>query len=202
MSDTAIAAPPSRGRGDTSGYSLVEVLAASVLLAGVLLAIMTMFVAGGQQINSGKLMSKATSIAQDVLEEFRRLSYRQSYQILDDTLGSDANTRLVWSSATWAEGDTPPANLDYQDLLKEWKRRVEGGPIDLAEPPDADVPTAERHSGLPQGEMTITVRGLAELGDDPDEETFEDASLIQVMVTVRWVERKRERSVVFETLKI
>ena len=71
-------------RREEAGYSLIEVLAASVLLAGVLISIMTMFIYGGQNINSGKLMTKATSIATDALEEFRRLNYVQCYGLLED----------------------------------------------------------------------------------------------------------------------
>lgn len=182
------------------GYSLVEVLAAAVLLAGVLLAIMTMFVAGGHQIRSGKLMTTAIAIAEDCLEEFRRLGHSQAYQLIDDVSDADTSTRYVWDSATWTFGAPPPANAEYQEILDRWKRMVEGEA-------DADDPIDDPF-GLPEGSMTITVRGLATLGDspnpgDPPQEDFlADARILHVVVSIRWTERSRERSIVFETLKI
>ena len=188
---------PAPARPSEAGYSLVEVLAAAFLLLGVLLAIMTMFIAGGQQINSGKLMTTAVATSEDILEEFRRLGHRQAYQLLNDGGDPTADAKYTWTSDGWTAGTDPPTNADYTARLSEWKRRVEGGDVDGDPATPDDIVT-----GLPNGSITITVRGLAELGAEPDEEVFADARIIQVMVTVRWRERRRERSVVFETLKV
>jgi Tfp pilus assembly protein PilV len=172
---------PSAGRGQ-DGYSLIEVLAAASLLLGVLLAIMGMFIYGGRSVNSGKMMTRATSLATDSLEEFRKFSFQQTYQLIEDGGAPGTDTRYTWNSKT----NTPnyPTDASYVAILTGWKTQVE--------------------SALPQGEMTITVRGLADLGNgtgDPTEATFSNARLLQVVVSVKWKQAKRNRSVVFETFK-
>jgi type II secretory pathway pseudopilin PulG len=176
-------AAPSGDRGER-GYSLIEVLAASALLLGVLLAIMGMFVYGGKSVNAGKMMTKATSIADDVLEEFRDLSFAQHYLVIEDGGNINVDKSYTWNSKT----NTPnyPDDSGYQAILASWKNQVE--------------------TQLPKGsgEVTVTVRGLRDLGTsttDPVEETFANARILQVVVTVRWKEAKRVRSVVFETFK-
>ena len=178
---TPAAAPfPAAAPHAEDGYSLIEVLAAAALLAGVLIAIMGMFVYGGQSVNAGKLMTKSTSMSNDVLEEFRQLSFRQAYNLIEDGGNPAVDTRYVWNSAT----NLPnyPDEASYQATLADWKAQVS--------------------TGLPKGTMTITIRGLQNLGPNPPEATFATARVLQIVVTVRWTERKRDRSVVFETIKI
>lgn len=177
---TSPSALTSRPRSRAEGYSLIEVLAAAALLAGVLVSIMGMFVYGGQSVNAGKLMTKATSISNDVLEQFRQLSFRQAYSLIEDGGNTAVDTRYVWNSPT----NLPnyPDDATYQAMLTDWKDQVS--------------------TQLPKGEMTITIRGIEDLGSNPPEETFATARVLQIVVTVRWTERKRLRSVVFETLKV
>jgi Tfp pilus assembly protein PilV len=168
-------------RGE-AGFSLIEVLAAAALLLGVLLAIMGMFVYGGRSVNSGKMMTRATSLATDCLEEFRKFGFQQTYQVIEDAGAPGTDTRYTWNSKT----GTPnaPADAQYLAILNAWKTQVE--------------------SALPQGEMTITVRGVQDLGNgtsDPTELNFTNARLLQVVVSVKWKQAKRNRSVVFETFK-
>lgn len=61
------------------GFNLVEVIIAIALLAGVLLSIAGLFTYGGRFVKSGKEMTEALSIAQDINEELEKLSYRQLY---------------------------------------------------------------------------------------------------------------------------
>lgn len=175
------AGAPSRSE---RGYSLIEVLAAAALLLGVLLAIMGMFVYGGKSVNSGKLMTKATSISDDILEEYRDLSFAQHYLLLNDAGNTAVDKHYTWNSKT----NTPnyPTDTGYRAILTGWKNQVE-----------QELPKGT-------GEVTITVRGLADLGTasaDPVEATFATAKVLQVVVTVRWKESKRARSVVFETFR-
>jgi len=172
--------PAGRAR-DESGYSLIEVLAASGILLAVLLAIMGMFVYGGRSVNAGKLMTKASSISGDVLEELRGMGVKTLPTVIEGT-GVGALSSITWNSTN----NLPnyPEDLTYQAKLTAWATQV--------------------RTGLPQGQMTITMRGLADLGAanaDPVEIVFDDARLVQIVVTVRWREARRQRSVVFETLK-
>ncbi len=61
------------------GFNLVEVIVAIGLLAGVLLSIAGLFTYGGRFVKSGKEMTEALSIAQDILEELDKLGYKSLY---------------------------------------------------------------------------------------------------------------------------
>jgi prepilin-type N-terminal cleavage/methylation domain-containing protein len=176
------AGAPDRQRG----YSLIEVLAAAAILSFILIAILTMFVYGGQSVNAGKMMTRATSISSDVLETFRsgQLSFRQAHLLLSDDATRSHNT---WNSDTG--GPQAPTDATFLAMLARWKQYVEGDPTD------------HDPIGLPKGKMTITVRGISDLGATPPEISFNNARLLQVVVTVKWTERKRQRSVVFETIR-
>lgn len=51
------------------GMTLVEVLVALAILAGVLVSVASLFVLGGQRVKSGREMTEATTIAADIMEE-------------------------------------------------------------------------------------------------------------------------------------
>ena len=176
----AVALRVREGDRGQRGFSLIEVLAASAILLGVMLSIMTMFIYGGQHINSGKMMTKATSIASDVQEQFRKLGIVPTYSLIEDEGTPAEDSHYTWNSDTDLP-NYPDATAAYQAILEDWADQVE--------------------TGLPQGTMTITVRSLQELGDYPLEIAFDDAIYVQVVVTVRWKERRRLRSVVFESVK-
>jgi type II secretory pathway pseudopilin PulG len=207
---------PLRGAGDPAapasreaGFSLIETLAAGALLAGVMIAVMTLFIHGGQKVNAGKMMTAAIAIAEDVQEQFRALSRDQAYQLIED-LG-DPLTDEVYCWDSRGPGDFPQGS--------EWPRGcgADGG-SGYHEPDDLDFrrilgldPPTPDGSGWKQlvernlpkgGSVTITVRGLNGLGNPPPLTNFRNARLIQVTATVRWRERSRDRSVVFETLKV
>ena len=67
-----------RERG-TRGFSLIEVIIAIGVLAGLLLSIATMFILGGRQVKNGKTITQATALAQDMMEEFDRASFTGLY---------------------------------------------------------------------------------------------------------------------------
>ena len=87
------------------GYSLIEVLVALGLLAGVIVAIASMFVLGQSNVKSGKLMTEAVSIAQDIMEDAGKLSYNglQIFFVGTQNLSTlqyyDADTRVSGSYA-------------------------------------------------------------------------------------------------------
>jgi prepilin-type N-terminal cleavage/methylation domain-containing protein len=60
---------PIRRRAGESGMSLVEVLVALAILAGVLISVASLFVLGGQRVRSGREMTESTTIASDIMEE-------------------------------------------------------------------------------------------------------------------------------------
>lgn len=95
MSTTASAI--GRGR-DERGFSLVEVVIAIGVLAGVLLSICSMFILGARQLKTGKTMTEATTICHAIMESFDNMSFTALYT----TFGAAASdtTRTVTSTTT------------------------------------------------------------------------------------------------------
>jgi prepilin-type N-terminal cleavage/methylation domain-containing protein len=65
-----------RGR-DERGFSLVEVIIALGLLAGVLVTISGLFVVGTKQVKSGRTSSEALAVAKEIQEDMYGWGYSQ-----------------------------------------------------------------------------------------------------------------------------
>jgi Tfp pilus assembly protein PilV len=80
------------------GFSLVEVIIAIGVLAGVLISIASMFMLGGRQVKTGKTITQATAIANDIMEQFDQRSFTALYT----SLGAAATdtTKTVYSNVT------------------------------------------------------------------------------------------------------
>ena len=64
-------------RHHESGFSLVEVVLALGILAGVLIAIAGLFIIGGRQVKSGRSSSEALAAAKEITEEMNGWAYTQ-----------------------------------------------------------------------------------------------------------------------------
>lgn len=73
------------------GFSLVEVVIAIGVLAGVLISISSMFILGGRQVKTGKTITEATAICHDIMETYDKLSFVTLYTTLDAASGTPAN---------------------------------------------------------------------------------------------------------------
>lgn len=104
-----------RDRGER-GFSLVEVIIAIGVLAGLLLSIATMFILGGRQVKNGKTITQATALVQDIMEEFDRASFVGLYTTLG--AASTDTTRTVLSTTTGSP---------IQGWQSEIQRKLEGG---------------------------------------------------------------------------
>jgi Tfp pilus assembly protein PilV len=94
------------------GFSLVEVVIALGLLAGVLISISGLFVIGARQVQSGKTSSEAVAIGRTILEEMNRWSLHQSYQVFgyDGTATSysvDTRTNTTTEAVRWQAAVAP-----------------------------------------------------------------------------------------------
>lgn len=78
------------------GYSLVEIILALGLLGAVMVAISSMFVLGGQSVRSGREMTEAISVAQDIVEEIKTFSFRTTYSFFG---GTDTDTGVTSDSS-------------------------------------------------------------------------------------------------------
>ena len=96
-----------RKRVSEKGYSLIEILVSLGLMAGVMVAICSMFVLGGTYVKSGRQLTQATSLAQDIMEDINKQSYTGLYLLLQG--GSpDPNAQSV-TSDTRISGDAANA---------------------------------------------------------------------------------------------
>ena len=66
-------------RHSEPGFSLIEVILAIGMLSTVMISISSMFILGGRQMQSGKKMTEATVIAQDIMEMFEEQSFTLLY---------------------------------------------------------------------------------------------------------------------------
>ena len=64
-------------RHDARGFSLVEVVLALGILAGVLISIAGLFIIGGRQVKSGRTSSEALAQAKEITEEMNGWGYTQ-----------------------------------------------------------------------------------------------------------------------------
>ena len=110
-----------RTTSDAVGFSLVEVIAAVGLMAGVLLSVAGLLTVGQRQVMSGRSSSEALALARDILEELEGLGFHQSFESFGDD-GSLASfvvdTRTSSQAAEWQ------ANLDSRlvDLFEDDNR--------------------------------------------------------------------------------
>lgn len=68
-----------RLRNREDGFSLIEVIIAIGVFAGVILSIASMFILGGRQVKTGKTLTEATTLANDLMEQFDKQSYTTLY---------------------------------------------------------------------------------------------------------------------------
>ena len=96
-----------------AGYSLVEVIISLGILAGVIVAIASMFVLAQTNVKSGKLLTAATSIAQDVMEDINKLSYNGLQVFFVGT--QNLSTLTIYNADTRTAGSH--ANTQYQSAI-------------------------------------------------------------------------------------
>ena len=68
-------------RGRDGGFSLVEVILALGLLAGVLITISGLFIVGAKQVRSGRASSEALAVATEIHEEMYGWGYSQLWRM-------------------------------------------------------------------------------------------------------------------------
>jgi Tfp pilus assembly protein PilV len=68
-------------RRNERGFSLIEVVIALGLLAGVLISIAGLFIIGGRQVKSGRTSSEAVALAKEIHEEMNAWGYTQIWSM-------------------------------------------------------------------------------------------------------------------------
>lgn len=177
-------ARPLPPRRRVRGYSLIEALLASALLAGVLVSISGLFIVGTKSVRSGRELTKATTLANSVAEQVMGWPYEKVYGF--------AGGVAMDQTKTW---DTNSANPTYT-----------GSTADIADwTATANDFRTEVQSQLLAGHITYRVEGMARLPTPTDRglTTFQDADFLRVTVTVSWKETGgRLRQVEFEEITL
>jgi type II secretory pathway pseudopilin PulG len=94
-----------------AGFSLIEVIAALGLLAGILISIAGLFVIGDRQVKSGRNSSEALAVARAILEEMDGWSFDQLYALYGSD-GTTANYTVRSTDAAQPEAPKWQAELD------------------------------------------------------------------------------------------
>ncbi len=88
-----------------AGFSLVEVIVAFGLLAGVLLSIAGLFTLGGRQLASGRDATEALSVAQGILEEVNGWGFHQTWSLFgidgQSVTSATVDTKTNTYAAKW-----------------------------------------------------------------------------------------------------
>jgi len=98
------------------GFSLVEVIIAIGVLAGVLISIASMFILGGRQVKTGKTITEATALCHDIMENFDL----QSFTALYTNMGAASTA----TTATVASNVVGSPLVPWQN---EISRKLDGG---------------------------------------------------------------------------
>ena len=82
--------------------SMVEVLIALGIMAGVLISVASLFVLGGQRVKGGRDMTQALAVASDILEELNNVGGNTLPETLDTCCpgGCDTSTGCTVDSRT------------------------------------------------------------------------------------------------------
>lgn len=127
-----------RSRRDAAGYSLLEILVATLVLSVGLLGIAGMFIATLQDTRSGLNRSKASVFAWDMAERIRaNRTAGAGYAATETDAGTPANCSARHDVSAPAE--CSPDDLAAHDIY-EWKQRI-----------------SDASRGLPEGTGSITL---------------------------------------------
>ena len=185
------------------GYNLIELLVAIAILGVVMLSILSLFVWGRKNVYSGKQMTTAIAVGTRVLEDLQPLTkadiYDGLFDITDDSTGANIKfgkpereyrNAAIRSTKAW----TGYTNIQTQNatgplfLTKAWKDQLEETLSD----------GTTKRPRLDDGAVTIIMMPRA---DTVTPEKFGTASVMQVRVVVSWLENRRHREVILDTVK-
>jgi hypothetical protein len=133
---------------DDGGFSLVEVLVAMGLLAGVLIAISGLFIVGGKQVKSGRTSSEALAVGKEIHEDMVGWGYGQLWGMFGydgQATTYTVDTRTCGACAAWQA--TLAAKLGpsaFASIRLDSVGSVAGGTTNLADASGAALAKAVR----------------------------------------------------------
>ncbi|HEX6083087.1 MAG TPA: prepilin-type N-terminal cleavage/methylation domain-containing protein [Thermoanaerobaculia bacterium] len=185
------------------GYNLIELLVAIAILGVVLMSILSLFLWGRKNVYSGKQMTTAIAVGTRVMEDLQPLSNEDIYEgvfaISDSVGGSTIKYGNPQKEYTNAAIRSTKALTGYTDVQKEnpngpmfltkgWKNQLEQTLID----------GTTKKPLLDDGAVTVIMMPRA---GETSPAKFGDASVMQIRVIVSWLENRRQREVILDTVK-
>jgi prepilin-type N-terminal cleavage/methylation domain-containing protein len=188
------------------GYNLVEILVAIALLGVVMMAILSLFVWGRKNVYSGKQMTAAIAVGTRVLEDLAPLTKRDIYSgvfsIADTSTGvsevkfgtpektyKNAAFRSTKAGIVSGVSDLQTQNPNGPKFLTAWEAQLyeKTGPLDT-----------DKRLRLDDGSVTLILMPRSDTNSPPQ---FGTASLMQIRVVVSWLENRRRREVILDSVK-
>jgi prepilin-type N-terminal cleavage/methylation domain-containing protein len=185
------------------GYNLIELLVAIAILGVVLLSILSLFLWGRKNVYSGKQMTTAIAVGTRVMEDLQPLTkeeiYEGLFQISDTVGGTNFKFGNPSKDYTNAAIRSTKALSGYTDVQKE----NPNGPLfltkgwkDQLEQTLSDGTT--KKPLLDDGHVTVILMPRA--GEETPAK-FGSAAVMQIRVVVSWLENRRQREVILDTVK-
>ena len=184
------------------GYNLVELLIAIAVLGVVLLSILSLFIWGRKNVYSGKQMTTAVAIGTRVMEDLSPLTKHDIYNGLFSIVGTSTGSSVTFGNPerTYANAEirSTKAYTGYTDIQKEngtgpkflttaWKNQLEETLTDGTKRPRLD-----------DGAVTVILMPRAATTNPPQ---FTTSSVMQIRVIVSWLENRRQRQVILDSVK-
>ena len=186
------------------GYNLIELLIAIAILGVVLLSILSLFVWGRKNVYSGKQMTTAIAVGTRVMEDLAPLTKEDIYEglfaINDTATGSTFKygnpVREYRNAAIRSTSSTVVVSPTQADLTKE--STVVGAPKVLTDGWKKQLEDAAGKGRLDDGAVTVIMMPRADTNNPPQ---FGSSAVMQIRVIVSWVENRRRREVILDSVK-
>lgn len=176
-----------RTRETQRGYSLVEVLLAMALLGAVLMSIMALFVFGRKNVYSGKQMTQAVTLANQVMETMSGMDKTGIVAAfgLPSTVGSAQTVAGVsYANSFLRTTSDITTTTDPSGYLQIWKD---------------DIVNNNRFSN---GVVSVVVTPLFDSDSTHTTPQMGTATMIRVRAIVTWTEGRRSRQVSLDSVKV
>ncbi|HYI10795.1 MAG TPA: prepilin-type N-terminal cleavage/methylation domain-containing protein [Thermoanaerobaculia bacterium] len=149
------------------GYNLVEVLIAMALLGTVLMSILTLFVFGRRNVYSGKQMTKATSVTNQVLEDLQPLGTSTLYTNFKITSTTSTTSPTIagvqYSNViVRSTADTTGDFADGPKYLARWKALIPAGQLKDGKVTMVIIPDEKKTSTDPTSAAFVRIRVITE----------------------------------------
>jgi len=188
------------------GYNLIELLVAIAILGIVMLTILSLFIWGRKNVYSGKQMTAAIAVGTRVLEDLAPLTkediYAGVFSIAGTSTGNGSvtfgNPAKTYTNAAFRSTktgivtgvtDLQTQNTNGPKFLDTWRDQLteKTGPL-----------TTDTRLRLDDGAVTLIMMPRA---GSTTPAQFSNASVMQIRVVVSWIENRRRREVILDSVK-